>query len=125
MWDTANIPKIGMLSCLTYKDEESEQYISHCLSLDVMEFGKTPDEAWKNLKTSIKHYIEYCFASYRKGFASSASRKDWHRFGEILKVSGKFKVEEIDLALHSPLPESGYPLWMQEVSSNNASNYFQ
>ena len=45
MRGAANIPKIGMLSCLTQKDGESAQYISHCLNLDIMEFGKTPDEA--------------------------------------------------------------------------------
>ena len=127
MTDAANIPILGMLSCLTHKDEESAQYISHCLNLDIMEFGKTPDEAWNNLKVSIKHYIEHCYTNFREGFAVSAGREEWHRFGELLKKAGgtSDKVETIDIDLKSPLAESEYPIWMQGLNRNDAGDHVQ
>ena len=52
--DRNTILRTGMLQCSTSLDQETGLYIAHCLNFDLMESGKTPDEAWANLKASLK-----------------------------------------------------------------------
>ncbi len=111
------ILRTGMLQCFTTCDEETNLYISHCLNFDLMECGKTADEAWDNLKASLKQYIEYCYTNYQDGLTVSADMDDWKRYAEVMKVTKTPpRIEAIEIELRPPLPEYAYPIWMQGVN---------
>ncbi len=38
--------------------KESDDYVAQCLNIDVSSFGKTKDEALKNLNEAIELYME-------------------------------------------------------------------
>ena len=119
---TTVLPRIGVLNCLTERDEETNLFISHCLNFDLMETGGTADESWQNLKAAVKQYIEHCYTFYPEGFSQSASVDEWKHFAEVLKNCGVVsRVEEIEIALKPPLLEKEYPVWMQGVSTDGAN----
>ncbi len=110
------LSRLGMLSCLTSRDEETKLFLSHCLNFDLIEWGKTPDESWENLKSSVKQFVEYCYTNYQEGLSVSAGRDEWEEFAEMLKNSdGPGRVDTIEIELKPPLPEYQYPIWMQEI----------
>lgn len=114
--------RFPVLSCLTSRDEETGLFLSHCLTYDLMEFGKTPDEAWENLKLCIKHYIEQCYTNYPEGLSASASREEWTAYIEELKNTKiPLRIDEITLELKPPLPDYEFPIWMEGVSENVGS----
>lgn len=117
-----NVPRINLLTCLAGQDTETGQHICHCLNFDIIEFGKTEDEAWENLKVSVKAYIEYCYTNYREGLAKSAAAEEWARFAELLKTGLRpERVDQIVIELKPPLPETMAPIWMQGVTSDVSS----
>src|SRR5882762_1420166 len=92
------IPRIGVLNCLTEKDEETSLYISHCLNFDLMESGRSADESWRRLKVAVKQYMEHCWNGYREGFSKTASAEEWKYFAEVLRSCGTVsRVEEIEI----------------------------
>ena len=119
-----NVFKIGMLSCLMGWDEETKLHLAHCLNFDLMECGKTEDEAWGNLKAAVKQYIEHCYSNYPQGLAESGSREEWERFAESLKYNERpSRVETIQLELGQPfLAEDNNPIWMQGVLTDGSSS---
>jgi hypothetical protein len=119
-----NIFGMGMLSCLMEWDEETEMHLAHCLNFDLMECGKTADEAWGNLKLAVKQFIEYCYSNYPEGLAEGASREEWQRFAESLKHNERpTRVETIQLELGVPcFDENNNPVWMQGVRTDGSSN---
>ncbi len=111
--------KVGPLLCLTDKDEETNLYISHCLTYDVMETGRTSDESWENLKAAVKQYIEYCYSGHLEGLLQSASSEEWKRYFDVLRTSKRVtRVDEIELELKPNFPEKDYPVWLQGVDSD-------
>ena len=120
----ANVFKIGMLSCLMGWDDETRLHLAHCLNFDLVECGKTDDEAWSNLKAAVKQYIEYCYSNYPEGLAEGASREEWERFAESLKYNDRpSRVETIDLELGQPyLAGDRSPIWMQGVPTDGSTS---
>jgi hypothetical protein len=117
-----NAPRIGVLSCFINQDSETSLYLAHCLNFDLMECGRTPDDAWEALKTSVKQYIEYSYSSHPEGLSKSASAEEWRQFAEALKHSTKPpRVDTIEFELRPPLLESSAPIWMQGVSEDAAA----
>ncbi len=126
--DRNNMPRIGVLSCLTSVDEETNLHLAHCLNFDLMECGKTQDEAWLNLKTSLKHYIEHCYTNFTEGLTESASREEWEQYVALLRQGGgkPARVDEIHLELKSPMPDCSAPVWLQGVQNDGSTcNYIQ
>jgi len=110
------IPRFGVLSCLSFVDEETGFYISHCLNFDIMESGKTEEEAWQNVKLAVKYYIEHCYQNFQEGLVQEASREDWNHFAAATKQANKPpRMEAIEIELRPPLPENEVPVWMQGV----------
>lgn len=105
----------GILCCLTSFDGETQRYISHCLNHDLIECGKTAEEAWENLKTALRSFIEYSYTNNPDGLKISADPEDWREFFAALRASGgNFKrVEEIFVDLKPPLVDTS--IWIQGV----------
>jgi hypothetical protein len=103
------------LSCLVHRDEDTGVFIGHCLNYDVMEVGKTDEEAWLNLKCVVKHHIEYCVSNYPDGLKRQADEKRWDEFYRALKANPNgVRVDTIELELSPPsMPESDRSLWIQ------------
>jgi len=117
---TANVqlPRPGFLSCLTERDEETNVYISYCLDLDLMECGRSANEAWDNLKLAVKHYMEHCYARYPEGLSKSASPEEWKHFAEVLRSCGTVsRVEEVEIN-RPAVAQREYPVWMQGVDTD-------
>src|SRR5579863_7640486 len=86
------------LSCLTWRDKDTKVFISHCLNYDLMETGSSADEAWKNLKTVLKHHIEHCYSRYPQGLSRSAPSDQWQEFYLSLKRNPQgVRVEKLDI----------------------------
>lgn len=117
---TASLFRIGMLSCFGRWDQEAEQFVYHCLNFDLVEFGGTEQEAWQNIKQTVKQHLEYCYTNYPEGLSLSASKEEWDEFAEALKKRGgkPDQVDKITFELKPPLPEQGAPIWMQGVQEN-------
>ena len=116
MGATATMLRFGVLSCLSSKDKETGMYISHCLNFDIMECGKTEEEAWQNVKHAVKYYIEHCYQNFQEGLQQDAGREKWVEFAEAAKHAGKApRMETIEIELRPPLPENEVPVWMQGV----------
>ena len=100
-------------------DETSGTFVAHCLTLDLMDCGKTPESAWQRLKGVIKAQVEYCYTHNKQGLDRSASQEDWDRYFEsIQKNPGSVKVEQIQIELRPPMPEREIPLWIQLSNVN-------
>jgi len=116
MGTTAIMPRFGVLSCLSSRDKETGMYLSHCLNFDIMECGKTEEEAWQNVKLAIKYYVEHCYTNYQEGLIETAPHEKWNEFAEAVKCSGRApRMEQIEIELRPPLPEHESPVWMQGV----------
>jgi len=105
----------GILCCLTTFDGESQRYMCHCLNHDIVECGVTAQEAWENLKTAVKYFIEYTYTNNPEGLKVSAEPEEWRDFFKALKDNGgQFSnVEEIILDLKPPLFDTS--IWIQGV----------
>lgn len=116
------IPRFGILSCLSYVDEETGLYLSHCLNFDIMESGKTEEEAWQNVKLAVKYYVEHCYQNYQEGLVQGAPREKWAEFAEVAKHAVRPpRFEVIEFELRPPLPENEVPVWMQGVLADGTS----
>ena len=114
-----NVPRMGVLSCLIRRDEETNLFLAHCLNFDLVECGPDPDTAWANLKISLKQFIEYSYTSYPQSLTLSADLDEWKQFVAALRVSTKpERVDTIDIDLKPPLPELSAPVWMQGVTGD-------
>ncbi|MGA8159356.1 MAG: hypothetical protein WCB76_01045, partial [Acidobacteriaceae bacterium] len=84
------------------KDANTQVYISHCLNHDLMECGKTSEEAWENLKTVIKRNLE----NPSPGLMGRQAKKEcWDAFGEaIQRDPSNLKMEIIEIQVSAPLP---------------------
>jgi hypothetical protein len=108
--------RIHGLSCLVERDEQTGMFIGHCLDYDLMETGKSDEEAWSNLKTVVKHHIEHCYSFYQNGLKKQAAREDWDRFYQYLQENGgQCQIEKIEIELRPPLPEQDISIWIQGV----------
>lgn len=108
-------------ACLTWQDDDTGVFISHCLNYDLMQCGDTEEEAWNNLKTAMKHHIEHCWSRYPAGLRRRAGKEDWQRFYRALKKAvqdnGKgIVVEKMEIDPLPPLPEYEIPVWIQGVN---------
>jgi hypothetical protein len=116
------IPRFGVLSCLSSVDKETGLYLYHCLNFDIMECGKTEEEAWKSVKLAVKYYVEHCYQFYQEGFVQEAPREQWGQFAEAAKHATRPpRMEVIEFELKPPLPENEVPVWMQGVFADGAS----
>jgi len=114
-----NGPRQNMLSCLISVDEETKLHIAHCLNFDLVECGQSEEEAWANLKKTVKQFVEYSYSNHQKGLSMSAEPEEWAEFAEVLKHSTQPpKVDKIDFDLKPPLPGFSAPIWMQGVSED-------
>jgi len=112
--DAQPIPRINVLQCLIGRDVETGMYEGHCLNFDIVECGKSEDEAWGNLKEATKRYIEHCYANYPEGLSVSAAREDWERWWSLEKASARpTRYDTILLDLKPPMPKMETPIWMQ------------
>ena len=119
MGEIAIMPRFGVLSCLSFRDKETGMYLSHCLNFDIMECGKTEEEAWQNVKLAVKYYVEHCYTNYQQGLIETAPQEKWNEFAESVKYSNKLpRMETIEIELRPPLPEHEYPVWMQGVTAD-------
>jgi hypothetical protein len=117
-----NTPRFGVLSCLISLDSETNLHLAHCLNFDLMECGPTAEDAWGNLKTSVKQYVEFCYTNHQEGLTVSADPEEWNEFAEALKHSQKpWKVDKISFDLKAPLPEFSAPIWMHGVSGDDGT----
>lgn len=108
--------RLGLLSCLVSRDEETNLFLSHCLNFDIIECGHTADEAWENMKMAVKFFIEHCYTNYQQGFSYSADNDEWDEYACALKSSTKPpRVETIEIEMRPPLLQEGKPIWMQGV----------
>jgi hypothetical protein len=115
----ANLLRVGMLSCLSSFDQETGMYVAHCLNFDLVEFGKSRDEAWENLKDSVKQFVEYCYTNCQECLAISADNKEWAEFAQLLRQrKTPNRVDEIVFELKPPLPENTTEIWMQGVDQD-------
>lgn len=108
------------LSCLTYLDESTGVFISHCLNYDLMDCGPTCDVAWQNLKIVMKNHIEFCYTNYPEGLMRKPARREkWDIFFNALRANPKdLIVEKMELELKPPsLPERELEFWIQRVQS--------
>jgi hypothetical protein len=119
-----NIFRIGMLSCLMGWDEETRLHLAHCLNFDLMECGRTEDEAWGNLKMAVKQYIEHCYSNYPEGLAEGATREEWERFADSLRRKDRpSRVDTIELELGQPFVAArDNPIWMQGVPTDGSTS---
>jgi hypothetical protein len=116
---TNSVPRIGVLSCLLSRDPETKLYLAHCLNFDLMECANTSDQAWQNLKSVVKQFIEYSSANNPESLSVSASAEEWKYFADILRHSTKPPiVDTIEIEMRPPLLESSAPIWMQGVSGD-------
>lgn len=101
----ASPPRDNMLSCLIMKDANTQVYISHCLNHDLMECGKTSEEAWENLKTVIKRNLE----NPSPGLMGRQAKKEcWDAFGEaIQRDPSNLKMEIIEIQVSARYPDLG------------------
>ena len=84
-----------LLPCLIEKNYETDLFVGHCLTFDLVATGKTSKEADKNLNNLIKHHIEYCYTHYREGFKVTADREDWEHFKKTVnekKLTSRIEV---------------------------------
>jgi hypothetical protein len=113
------IPRFGVLSCLSSVDKETGLYLSHCLNFDIMEAGKTEEEAWQNVKLAVKYYVEHCYTHFQDGLVETAPSENWAEFAEAAKhADGPPRMEMIEIELRPPLPDNEVPIWMQGVFVN-------
>jgi hypothetical protein len=115
----SNLLRVGMLSCLSCFDDETGMFVSHCLNFDLVEFGKTADEAWENLKDSVKQFVQYCYTNSQESLTISADRNEWAEFAELLRQKKTpNRVDIIEFELVPPLPENTTGIWMQGVDED-------
>lgn len=113
------VPRLGVLSCLKGRDDETGLYVAHCLDFDLVESGPTPERAWENLKLVIKHHIEYCYTSDPKGLTISAEAHYWKQFASLMGTSAASDrvIESISIDLKPPLPAADVPVWIHGVTT--------
>jgi predicted RNase H-like HicB family nuclease len=118
--EPSNFPN---LSCLIERDKATGTYIGHCLNYDLMDSGKTPQEAWENLKFVMKSHIEFCYTHLQSGLKRTAKRRDWDRFFEAIQSDPSSVIaEKLELDLKPPtLPEQEMGIWIQKVLSDRYS----
>jgi len=86
------------LSCLIERDEATGSYIGHCLNYDLMDSGKTQDEAWENIKFVLKNHIEFCYTHFQSGLKRGAKQQDWDRFFQAIQNNPKsVRMEKLEL----------------------------
>jgi hypothetical protein len=122
---STTLPRLGVLSCLTGCDQETGLYIAHCLDFDLVESGPSRDEAWMNLKSTVKHHIEYCVYANPKGLGLSAEPHYWQEFASLMRSSTPESrvIESIDISLQPPLPATEVPVWMHGVTTWQNLNF--
>ena len=110
-----DVPAPYNLSCLLWRDQDTQMFVGHCLNFDVMESGPSVEVAWDRLKKVLKDHIEYCYTFNREGLRRVAPQKDWDRFFKIVQRDPKqlTRVEKLELELREPsLPEHELGLWV-------------
>jgi hypothetical protein len=112
------------LSCLLWRDNDSNVFISHCLNFDLMDTGRTQNEALSNLKIVIKRHIEYCIARYPQGLKRSVSKKRWQKFyaerqKQLQENPAGVVVEKLQMKSFPPLPKYEISIWIQGVSTGS------
>lgn len=74
------------LNILLSFDEETQQWLSHCLELDLMEQGDTPLEALKTLFKNVQAYLVEC-AKSGMDCVFTAPPEDWRNYFSARPVS--------------------------------------
>lgn len=67
-------------------DEETGEWLAHCLELDVMEQGQTPVEALKNLVEMMGRHLEDAFKE-GEDFIQLAPQEYWKKYQEAVPFS--------------------------------------
>ena len=116
----------SFLCCLGERDTETGLFLYHCLDYDVVESGKTWEEAWQSLKQVLKAHMEYCYAHNPSGLLRGAKRSEWDKFGKVLEQTlrdnpSSILVESIEIEMQPPLPVDEIPIWIQGVTPNGVS----
>lgn len=106
------------------QDKDSGAFVAHCLTLDLMECGNTPESAWQNLKGVIKAHLEYCYTHNQQGQERSAAQEDWDRYYESIRRNPEdVRVEQIQIELRPPTAEREIPLWILRMDSSHEATY--
>ena len=83
------------LRAMVYAD--GEEWVAHCLDLDLVETGPSPDAATSALAEAVGTQVGY--AREHDNFAHlfhPAPREAWQRFGEILRGAHRTLVRALD-----------------------------
>jgi predicted RNase H-like HicB family nuclease len=111
------------LSCLLQRDAETATFVGHCLDYDLLECGKTEDDAWDNLKIVIKRHIEFCAARSAEGLNRQAKKERWDAFYEAIQRNpNSLRIETIEIDLSASLPENEIEMWIQMATIQEAIN---
>lgn len=92
------------LPCVIERDRETNLFVGHCLTYDLVSTAKNKRDAIENLKGLIKCHIEYSYTHHKAGFSVTADESDWLRWREMVK-SGELvqtAVEPIEVCFNEP-----------------------
>lgn len=82
-------PKIK-LNVVIYKEED--YFVAHCLQMDIVTTGETPEEAQKNMDDLIRVQVSTAFENDNlEHLFRSAPKEIWQRFIEAKKARKKIK----------------------------------
>jgi predicted RNase H-like HicB family nuclease len=109
------IPKV--LSCLLSQDADTKFWLGQCLDFALVTSGKTPDNAWENLRAVITTHVEHCFTHHPDGLKKRAVDEDWQLFEALKKEQLIRRTEKITLRLAPPQAEQIPPFWIEGVES--------
>ena len=114
-----SVMRIGVLACLLEKHEDGQGYSWHCLNLDLVESGETPELAWENLKSAIKAYVGHGYADDPQGLENLVEPVEWEHYAESLKKHCRgILVDEISIELKSASGVEQLSVWLQGVRSS-------
>src|SRR5260370_39597501 len=98
--DETKIPSIPeVLSCVLFRDTDTQQWVGHCLDFDLVTSGKNEDSAWGNLIKVVRAHIEHCFTFHPDGLKLEASPEEWAVFRAFRKRQKNVRSEKITLRL--------------------------
>src|SRR5947209_1042447 len=108
-----HIPKSG-LQCLTEHNDVSGLFVSRCLNFDLIESGRSWNEAWSNLKIVMKNHIEYFAANHPDKLlnARPADPDLWDKFYQLIRENGSI-VEQLSLEIPEPKEHNPEAIWLQ------------
>ena len=104
------------LNALGYFDDESQKHIVHCLELDLVADGNSPDEAVSNLIDVIKVHLEFTYENDNWDYIFHPAPPElWAKFAQ-LAAQGKKKKTAVFSGRIAPLSPATPSLDLQLAS---------